>query len=131
MRHDHPVIGDEKGPLSAEKIITIVSQGCPKTLGKATGTSRQTPIEKGKLSWLAFSTTAGDLGSVQHVSCSDETTVGLAWLPGDEVQRVVHSVREVAVEMPGGAEHGLIPIRHTPIGVCAGVTFTRIGLDLG
>ncbi len=131
MRDNHPVIGYEKPPLSTEKIITIVGQRCPKALGDATGTARQTPIEKGNLSWSAFSTAAGDVGSFQHVSCSDETSVGLAWVSGDEVQRVVHSVGEVAIEVPGGTEHGLIPIRHTPIGVRAGVAFTGIGLDLG
>lgn len=52
-------------------------------------------------------------------------------MSGDEVERVVHSVGEVAVEVPGGAEHGLIPICLAPIRVRAGVAFTRIRLDLG
>ena len=42
-----------------------------------------------------------------------------------------HSIGEIAVEVPGGTEHCLIPIRLAPIGVCARVAFTRIRLDLG
>ena len=131
MRDERPVIGYEKCPLSAEKIIAIVGQRCPKALRDATRTSRQTPIEQGNLSWLVFSAIASNIGSFEHVSGSNETTVGLAWLSGDEVHRVVHSVGEVAVQVPGGTEHGLIPIGHTPIGVRAGVAFTGIRLDLG
>ncbi|GAB2818522.1 hypothetical protein GCM10027022_05690 [Alpinimonas psychrophila] len=52
-------------------------------------------------------------------------------MSGDEVQRVVHSVGEVTVEVPGGTEHCLISIRLAPIRVRAGVAFTRIRLDLG
>ncbi len=44
---------------------------------------------------------------------------------------MVHSIGEVAVEVPGGTEHCLVPIRLAPIGVCAGVAFTRVRLDLG
>ncbi len=44
---------------------------------------------------------------------------------------MVHSVGEVAVEVPGGTEHCLIPIRLAPIGVRAGVAFTGVRLDLG
>ena len=44
---------------------------------------------------------------------------------------MVHSIGEVAIEVPGGTEHCLIPIRLAPIGVCARVAFTRIRLDLG
>ena len=131
MRDDDAVIRYVKLPLSSEKIITIVGQRCLEALGDAARASRQTPIEKGNLSWSAFSTAAGDIGSFQHVSCPDETTVGLAGPSGNEVQCVVHSVGEVAVEVPGWTEHCLIPIRHTPIGMRAGVAFTGIRLDLG
>ena len=55
----------------------------------------------------------------------------LAWLSGDKVQRVVHSVGEVAVEVSGGTEHCLIPIGLAPIRVRAGVLFAGIRLDLG
>ena len=44
---------------------------------------------------------------------------------------MVHSVGEVAVQVPGGTEHRLIPIRLAPVGVRAGVEFTRIRLDFG
>jgi hypothetical protein len=43
----------------------------------------------------------------------------------------MHAIGEVAVKVSGRAEHCLIPIRLTPIGVRAGVAFTRIRLDLG
>jgi hypothetical protein len=100
-------------------------------LGNATRASRQTAIQERNFSWFAFSPTPGDIDACDHVSCPDETTVWLAWLSDDEVQRVVHSIGEVAVQVSGGAEHCLIPIRLAPIGVRAGVAFTRIRLNLG
>ena len=131
MGQYHTVIRNEKLPLSAEKIITVVRQVCPEALSNAAGAPRQTAIEERNLSWSALSPDAGDVGTSHHVSRPDETTIWLAWLSGDEVQRVVHSVGEVAVEVPGGTEHCLISIRLAPIGVRAGVAFTRIRLDLG
>lgn len=131
MRYDHAVIRYVKLPLPAEKIIAIVGQRCPEALGGAARASGQAPIEQGNLSWSAFAPAAGDIAPLQHISGPDETTVGLTWLSGDEVQRVVHTVGEVAVEVPGGTEHCLISIRHAPKGVRAGVAFTRISLDLG
>ncbi len=44
---------------------------------------------------------------------------------------MMHSVGEIAVQVSGGAEHCPIPIRHAPIAVRAGVSFTRIRLYLG
>ena len=44
---------------------------------------------------------------------------------------MVHPISEVAVKVSGRAEHCLIPIRLTSIGVRAGVAFTGIRLDLG
>ena len=43
----------------------------------------------------------------------------------------MHAIGEVAVKVSGRAEHCLIPIRLTPIGVRAGVAFTRIRLNFG
>ena len=131
MRQHHRVVRHKECPFSAEQIVTIVGQGRPEGLGNTARPSRQAPIEKRNFSWLAFSAAAGDVGSLQHVPGPDEATVGLAWFSGDEVQRVVHSVGEVAVQVPGWTEHGLVPIRHTPIGVRAGVAFTGVRLDLG
>ena len=131
MRYDHAGIRYEKLPLSAEKIIAVVGQRCPEALRGAARASGQAPIEQGNLSWSAFAPAAGDIAPLQHISGPDETTIWLTWLSGDEVQRVVHTVGEVAVEVPGGTEHGLISIRHAPKGVRAGVAFTGVRLDLG
>jgi hypothetical protein len=100
-------------------------------LGNAARASRQTAIQERNFSWFAFSPAAGNFGACYHVSCPDETTVWLAWVSGDKVQRVVHSVGEVAVEVSGGTEHCFIPISLAPIRVRAGVLFAGIRFDLG
>ena len=72
-----------------------------------------------------------EAGAFYNVSGSNQTTVRLAQLPDDDVDRVMQPVREIAVEMTGWTEQGFVPIGHAAIRVCPGISFAGVRLDLG
>jgi len=72
-----------------------------------------------------------DSGAFYNVSGSNQTSVRLAQLTDDYVDSVMQPVREIAVEMTGWTEQGLVPIGHAAIRVCPGIAFTGVRLDLG
>lgn len=72
-----------------------------------------------------------EAGAFYNVSGSNQTTVRLAQLPDDDVDRVMQPVREIAVEMTGWTEQGFVPIGHAAIRVCPGISFAGVRFDLG
>jgi hypothetical protein len=66
-----------------------------------------------------------------NLSGSNQARVRLTRLPDDDVDRVMHPVREIAVEVARWAKEGFVSVGHTAIGVCSGITFAGVRFDLG
>jgi hypothetical protein len=71
-----------------------------------------------------------DFGAFYDVSGSNQTTVRLAQLPDHDVDGVMQPVREIAVEMTGWTEQGLVAVGHAAKRVCPGISFASVRFDL-
>jgi hypothetical protein len=72
-----------------------------------------------------------DSGAFYNVAGSNQTPVRLAQLSHDDVDRVMQTVREIAVEVTRRTEQGLVPVGHAPIRVRPRITFASVRFDLG
>jgi hypothetical protein len=88
-------------------------------------------VEEGNLPWFLFSADTRVLYAFDDVPRSNQTPVRLAQLPDDDVDRVMQTVRKIAVEVTGWAEQGLVAVGHAAIGVRPGITFASVRFDLG
>ncbi len=98
--------------MTCEEVVTVIRQIHAEALGNAPGTARQSVIEKRNPPWLLLSSLSRDSGAFYNVSGSNQTPVGLAQLPDDDVDDVMQPVREIAVEVTGWAEQGFVPVGH-------------------
>ena len=64
------------------------------------------------LPWFLFSADTRVLCAFDDVARPNQTPVRLAQLPDDDIDRVMQSVREIAVKVTGWTEQGFIPIGH-------------------
>jgi hypothetical protein len=69
-------------------------------------------LGQGYRPWFLFSAPSRRFGTFYNVSGSNQTPVRLAQLPDDDIDRVMQSVREIAVKVTGWTEQGFIPIGH-------------------
>jgi len=88
-------------------------------------------VEEGNLPWFVFSALSCDVGAFDDVARSNKTPVRLTQLPDDDVDGVMQSVREIAVEVTRWAKEGFVPVRLAPIRVRSGITFAGVRFDLG
>jgi hypothetical protein len=77
-----------------------------------------------------FSALSCDAGAFDDVARSNKTPVRLTQLPDDDVDRVMQTVGEIAVEVAGWTEQSLVPVGHAPIRVRSGITFAGVRFDL-
>lgn len=121
----------EEAPLAAEQVVSVVRQIRSETLGYTARASRQPMISNRCFALLEFAAGARKIGAADHLTCANQTTVGLSFQAGDQVQRVVHSVGEIAVDVAGRTKHRLVSVRLATIGVRPRVAFARVRLNLG
>jgi hypothetical protein len=77
-----------------------------------------------------FSAFSCDVGAFDDVARSNKTPVWLAQLSYDDVDRVMQTVGEIAVEVAGWTEQSLVPVGHASIRVRSGITFASVRFDL-
>ena len=86
---------------------------------------------EGDFPGLLLSAPSRHFRAFYNLSGSNQARVRLTQLPDDDVDRVMHPVREIAVEVARWAKEGFVPVGHTAIGVCTGITFAGGRFDLG
>jgi hypothetical protein len=127
---DDAVAGHEELPLTGEEVVTIVGEVRAEGLSNAPWTPRQSVVEEGNLPWLLFSAETRVLCAFDDVPSSNQTAVRLAQLPDDDVDRVMQTVRKIAVEVTWWTEQSLVSVGHAPIRVCPGIPFASVRFDL-
>ena len=88
-------------------------------------------VKERNFPWFLFSTDTRMPYALDDVPRSNQTPVRLAQLPRDDIDRVMQAVGELAVEVARWTQQGLVAVGHAPIGVCPGITFASVRLDLG
>ena len=131
MGEDDAVAWNEEPPLTEEEVVAIVREVHAEGLRNAPRSPRQSVVKEGKLSWFLFSADTRTLHALDDVPRSNQTSVRLAQLPRDDINRVMQTIRKIAVEVTRWTEQGLVPVGHAPIGVRPGITLASVRLDLG
>jgi len=103
---------NEETPLTREEVVTVIRQIHTEALGNAPGTARQPMFGQGNFPWLLLSAPSRRFGAFYNVSGSNQTPIRLAQLSDDDVDGVMQPVGEIAVEVTGWAEQGLVPFSH-------------------
>jgi hypothetical protein len=98
--------------LTGEEVVTIIRQIHAEALSNAPGTARQSVFGKGDFPGLLLSALSRQFRAFYNLSGSNQACVRLTQLPDDDVDRVMHPVREIAVEVTGWAEQGFVPVGH-------------------
>jgi uncharacterized protein YeaO (DUF488 family) len=124
------VVREEELPLAVEEVITVIGQVRGKALGYAARPGCQPEFGTRFLAWLLFTPGAGQLGALDDVAGTDEATVGLTWLCGDEIDGVMHPVGEVTVDVARRSEHGFVPVGLAAVGMRPWVPLAGICFDL-
>ena len=114
MRDDSTIVGDKEPPLSAEEIVTVVGQIRVETLGNAPRTTGQVMIGKTDPPRSLFSTHSYHIGADYDVPRSNQAPVWLSHRPNNEIDGMMQSVREIAVNVTGWTKQGFVPIGHAP-----------------
>jgi hypothetical protein len=117
--------------LTCEEVVTIIRQIHAEALSNAPGTARQSMFGKGSFPGLLLAAPSRHFRAFYNLSGSNQARVRLTQLPHDDVDRVMHPVREVAVKVARWAKEGFVSVGHTAIGVCSGITFAGVRFDLG
>jgi hypothetical protein len=128
---DDAVAWHEEPPLLREEVVAVVRQVRAEGLSHAPRSSRQSVLEEGNLPRFLFSADARVICAFDDVSRSNQTSVWLAQLSYDDVDRMMQTVGEIAVEVAGRTEQGLVPVGHAPIRVRSGITFACVRFHLG
>jgi hypothetical protein len=127
---DGAVAWHEEPPLTGEEVVAIIRKVRAEGLSNAPRTPSQSVLEEGNLPQFLFSADARVTCAFDDVPRSNQTPVWLAQLSDDDVDRVMQTVGEIAVEVAGWTEQGLVPVGHAPIRVRSGITFACVRFDL-
>ena len=112
MGQDRAISRYEESPLTDEEVVTVISQIHSEALSDAPRTARQSMLGKGIFPWLLLAALSRHFSAFNDVPRSNQTPVRLAQLPDDDIDRVMQSVREIAVKVTGWTEQGFVPIGH-------------------
>jgi hypothetical protein len=115
VRDDSTIVGSQEPPLSAEEVVTVVGQIRVETLGNTPRTAGQFMVGKTYPPRSLFSTRSHHIGADHDVSGSNQAPVWLSLRPNNEVDGMMQSVDEIAVNVTGWTKQGLVPIGHATI----------------
>ena len=114
----------------AEQVRSVVAAVCSECLCEVAGAGGQEPVGDGRGS-ACHAALPGEVCAFEDFAGADEHPCAASRTVGHDVDREVHPVDEIAVQVPTGAEHGRIALCSAAKSVRTGVRAADVGFDLG
>lgn len=116
--------------MTRPEVVAIVRTIRVETLGDTARPACEFVIGKWTLSTGHLSPLARELGALDDVPGANQARLRLIGVSDDDINGVMQTVGEVAIQVPWGTEHRLVALGLTPKRVRPRITLTAVRLDL-